>query len=338
MASTKEKLMSLKIKDLDTTSSKISVVGVGQVGMACAFSVLVQGICNELALTDVAEDKLRGELLDLRHGVPFLRNVKIDAAKDLKVTANSKIIVISAGARQRPGETRLSLVQRNTEIFKSMIPKLVEYSPNAIFLVVSNPVDILTYVTWKLSGLPSHRIIGSGTNLDSARFRYFISEKLEISSHSVHGWIIGEHGDSSVPVWSGLNVGGVNLNSFNPKIGQDDDPENWQDIHKQVVQSAYEIINLKGYTSWAIGLSVAAICGSILRNEKRIYALTTSINDWGTAASCGIEANNVFFSVPCVLGSQGIISKIAQTLNEHEAKKLRDSATTLNQIQSEIQF
>lgn len=134
-----------------------------------------------------------------------------------------------------------------------------------------------------MSGLPSHRIIGSGTNLDSARFRYFISEKLEISSHSVHGWIIGEHGDSSVPVWSGLNVGGVNLNSFNPKIGQDDDPENWQDIHKQVVQSAYEIINLKGYTSWAIGLSVAAICGSILRNEKRIYALTTSINDWGTA-------------------------------------------------------
>jgi L-lactate dehydrogenase len=144
---------------------------------------------------------------------------------------------------------------------------------------------IIYKVTWKLSGLAAHRIIGSGTNLDSARFRYFISEKLDISSTSVHGWIIGEHGDSSVPVWSGLNVGGVNLNSLNPKIGQDDDPENWQDIHKQVVQSAYEIINLKGYTSWAIGLSVASICNSILRNEKRIYALTTSIDDWSSTVS-----------------------------------------------------
>lgn len=167
--------------------------------------------------------------MDLRQGLAFLKNVNIDASTDLKVTANSKIIVICAGLRQKPGESRLSLVQRNTEIYKSMIPKLVEYSPNTIFLVVSNPVDILTYVTWKLSGLPSHRVIGSGTNLDSARFRYYIGEKLSIASNSCHGWIIGEHGDSSVPVWSGVNIGGVNLNSLNPKIGLDDDPENWNE-------------------------------------------------------------------------------------------------------------
>ena len=150
--------------------------------------------------------------------------------------------------------------------------------------------------------MPAHRIIGSGTNLDSARFRYFISEKLDISSTSVHGWIIGEHGDSSVALWSGLSVGGVNLNTLNPKIGQMDDPENWKEIHHHVVQSAYEIINLKGYTSWAIGLSVANICRCILRNEKRILALSTSINDWNTTKDCGITENDIFFSVPCILG------------------------------------
>ncbi len=234
-------------------------------------------------MTDVAEDKLKGELMDLRHGLAFLKNVKVDADKDLKVTANSKIIVISAGARQRPGESRLGLVQRNVEIYKGMIPKLVEYSPNAIFLVVSNPVDILTYVTWKLSGLPANRIIGSGTNLDSARFRHFIGEKLDIAAPSCHGWIIGEHGDSSVPVWSGVNVGGVNLNLLNPKIGEPEDPENWNELHERVIKSAYEIINLKGYTSWAIGLSVSTICNSIMRNEKRVYALTTLITNWQDA-------------------------------------------------------
>ena len=161
-----------------------------------------------------------------------------------------------------------------------LVPTLVQHSPDAILLVVSNPVDILTYVTWKLSGLPSHRVIGSGTNLDSARFRLAIGEKLGIATNSCHGWVIGEHGDSSVPIWSGVNVAGVNLNKLNPAIGQPDDPEQWNDIHTNVVQSAYEIINLKGYTSWAIGLSVATICQTILRDEKRVFALSTLIKDW----------------------------------------------------------
>lgn len=155
---------------------------------------------------------------------------------DLKVTSNSDVIVITAGCRQRPGESRLELVQRNTEIYKKMVPKLAEYSPDAILLVVSNPVDILTYVTWKLSGFPSSRVVGSGTNLDSARFRYYIGEKLDISPTSCHGWIIGEHGDSSVPVWSGVNVAGVNLIDLNPKLGQEDDPENWNELHTKIVQ------------------------------------------------------------------------------------------------------
>ncbi len=176
-------------------------------------------MCTELTLTDVVEDKLKGELMDLQQGLAFLKNVKLDASKDLSVTSGSKIIVITAGARQRPGESRLSLVQRNTEIFKSLIPPLVQHSPDAIFLVVSNPVDVLTYVTWKLSGLPANRIIGSGTNLDSARFRYYIGQKLGIATNSCHGWVLGEHGDTSVPIWSGVNVAGKkNCKLRNQKI------------------------------------------------------------------------------------------------------------------------
>jgi L-lactate dehydrogenase len=339
MATTREKLLSLNVGVESTIpTNKVSVVGVGQVGMACAFSMLVQGVCNELALTDVAADKLKGELLDLRHGLPYLKNVKIEADTDLAVTKGSKIIVVCAGLRQRPGETRLSLVQRNTQIYKTMIPTLVKHSPNAIFLVVSNPVDILTYVTWKLSGLPAHRIIGSGTNLDSARFRFYISEKLQIAPRNVHGWIIGEHGDSSVPIWSGVSVAGVRLCELTPKIGKSDDDENWNDIHTQVVKSAYEIIELKGYTSWAIGLSVSQICQSILRNERQIYACSALVSNWNCADKLGIRDKEVFISVPCMLGASGVESLISQDLNAQEADKLKESVNIIENIQKDIEF
>merc|ERR1719187_1165837 len=176
------------------------------------------------------EDKLRGEMLDLQHGLTFLRNIKIDASTDYAVSAGSKVCIVTAGARQQEGESRLSLVQRNVNIYKSIIPKLVENSPNAILLIVSNPVDILTYVAWRISGLPKHRVIGSGTNLDSARFRYLMAERLGIHATSFNGWVLGEHGDTSVPVWSGANVAGVSLQKLNPEIGTDGDKEGWKAI------------------------------------------------------------------------------------------------------------
>lgn len=226
---------------------------------------------------------------------------------DFSVSAGSRLCIITAGARQRPGESRLDLVQRNTDIFKGIIPKLVEYSPNTILMVVSNPVDILTYVAWKLSGLPKNRVIGSGTNLDSSRFRFLMSQRLNIAPTSCHGWIIGEHGDSSgktqfsidymwfyhfhnsdaisldsfanaVPVWSGVNVAGVRLRELNPAVGTDKDTERWCDLHSEVVNSAYEVIKLKGYTSWAIGLSVASLASSILRNTNNVHAVSTLVN------------------------------------------------------------
>uniref|UniRef100_A0A2K6F7E1 L-lactate dehydrogenase n=1 Tax=Propithecus coquereli TaxID=379532 RepID=A0A2K6F7E1_PROCO len=229
MATLKEKLIApVAEEEAAVPNNKITVVGVGQVGMACAISILGKSLADELALVDVLEDKLKGEMMDLQHGSLFLQTSKIVADKDYSVTANSKIVVVTAGVQE--GESHLNLVQRNVNVFKFIIPQIVKYSPDCIIIVVSNPVDILTYVTWKLSGLPKHRVIGSGCNLDSARFRYLMAEKLGIHPSSCHGWILGEHGDSSVAVWSGVNVAGVSLQELNPEMGTDNDSENWKEV------------------------------------------------------------------------------------------------------------
>ncbi|CAI5441787.1 unnamed protein product [Caenorhabditis angaria] len=316
---------------VESSHGKVTVVGVGQVGMACAYSILQQNIANELCLVDVVADKLKGEMMDLQHGLAFTRHCVVKADTDYSITAGSKLCVVTAGARQREGETRLSLVQRNVEIFKGIIPKLVQYSPDTCILVVSNPVDVLTYVTWKLSGLPRERVFGSGTNLDSARFRFLLSEKLNIAPSSCHGWIIGEHGDSSVAVWSGVNVAGVTLHDVKPDIGSKTDEEHWEaEVHKKVVDSAYEIIKLKGYTSWAIGLSVAKIAQGIFSNSRNVYALSTNVKGFH-----GIT-DDVYLSLPVVLGSSGLTHVVKQNLTEGEVAKLHGSAKALLEVQNGI--
>ncbi|XP_045784269.1 L-lactate dehydrogenase [Maniola jurtina] len=312
--------------------NKVTVVGTGQVGMAAVFSMLTQGVTNNIALVDVMEDKLKGEMMDLQHGSAFMKNARIQASTDYAISAGSKICVVTAGVRQREGESRLDLVQRNTDVLKNIIPQLVKYSPEAVFIIASNPVDILTYVTWKISGLPKHRVIGSGTNLDSARFRYLLSEKLCVAATSCHGYIIGEHGDSSVPVWSGVNVAGVRLSDLNQKIGTDTDPENWQELHDNVVKSAYEVIKLKGYTSWAIGLSLSQLARAILSNANSVHAVSTYLK-----GEHGIE-EDVFLSLPCVLGSNGVSDVIRQPLTDKELDQLRKSAHLMAQVQVGIKF
>ncbi|XP_073951269.1 L-lactate dehydrogenase-like [Choristoneura fumiferana] len=316
----------------DDTGNKVTVVGVGQVGMAAVFSMLTQGVTNNIAMVDVMADKLKGEMMDLQHGSAFMRNAKIQASTDYAISAGSRICVVTAGVRQREGESRLDLVQRNTDVLKHIIPPLVKYSPDAIFVIASNPVDILTYVTWKLSGLPKHRVIGSGTNLDSARFRYLLSEKLGIATTSCHGYIIGEHGDTSVPVWSGVNIAGVRLSDLNPKIGSDSDPENWKETHEAVVKSAYEVIRLKGYTSWAIGLSLSQLARAILTNAMSVHAVSTYIK-----GEHGVE-EEVFLSLPCVLGRAGVCDVIRQPLTAAEAGQLRTSASLMDKVQAGINF
>ncbi|XP_024859479.1 L-lactate dehydrogenase B-B chain isoform X1 [Kryptolebias marmoratus] len=310
--------------------NKVTVVGVGQVGMACAVSILLRELADELALVDVVEDKLKGEMMDLLHGSLFLKTPKIVADKDYSVTANSRIVIVTAGVRQQEGESRLNLVQRNVNIFKHIVPQIVRYSPDCIIIVVSNPVDVLTYVTWKLSGLPKHRVIGSGTNLDSARFRFLMADKLGIHSSSFNGWILGEHGDTSVPVWSGTNVAGVNLQTLNPNIGTEFDEENWKETHKMVVDSAYEVIKLKGYTNWAIGLSVADLTESLMRNMNRIHPVSTMVK-----GMYGIS-DEVYLSLPCVLNGGGVASVVNMSLTDDEVSQLQASASTLWDIQKDL--
>jgi len=321
--------------------NKVTVVGVGQVGMACAVSILLRDLADELALVDVMEDRLKGECMDLQHGSLFLKTSKIVADKDYAVTANSRLVVVTAGVRQQEGESRLNLVQRNVNVFKMIIPQIIKYSPNCTLIVVSNPVDVLTYVTWKLSGLPKHRVIGSGTNLDSARFRYMMAERLGIHASAFNGWVLGEHGDTSVcvrsassllgvPVWSGANVAGVNLQKLNPAMGTDGDKEQWKATHKAVVDSAYEVIKLKGYTNWAIGLSVADLTESIIKNMSRVHPVSTMVKNM-----YGIS-EEVFLSLPCVLSNVGVSSVVNMTLNDDEVAQLKKSADTLWGIQKDL--
>ncbi|CAH1119601.1 unnamed protein product [Phaedon cochleariae] len=327
---TKDALFSMISEPAAETGNKVTVVGVGAVGMACAFSILSQGISNDVCLVDVVTDKVMGEMMDLQHGSLFMNNPKITASSDYSITAGSKLCIITAGVRQKEGESRLNLVQRNTDVLKFIIPNLIKYSPDTMLLVVSNPCDILTYVAWKLSGLPKHRVFGSGTNLDTSRFRFLISQRLGISPTSVHGWIIGEHGDSSVPVWSGVNVAGVRLKEVNPAIGTENDPEKWKQIHQDVIAAAYEVIKLKGYTSWAIGLSVASITQTILKNGNNVHALSTYVK-----GEHGLE-HEVFLSLPVVLGEIGISHIVTQKLNSSEHEAILKSATVMAEVQKDI--
>ncbi|KAL1517098.1 hypothetical protein ABEB36_000906 [Hypothenemus hampei] len=330
---TKDQLLSVISETCDTSIDKVTVVGAGDVGTACIFTLLSQGVSSNVTIIDVNENKMMGELLDFQHGSLFF-NGKVTGCKgnDYSATAGSKVCVITAGARQKTGESRLDLVQKNTEILKGIVPNLVKYSPDTIIIVVSNPCDILAYVTWKLSGLPKNRIIGSGTNLDTSRFRFYIAEKMKVAPESAHAWIIGEHGDTSVAVWSGVSVAGVRLRDLNPAMGTDNDPENWKEIHNKVIRSAYEVIELKGSTSWAIGLSVANITRSILKNSNKIHAISTNIK-----GMCGIE-QEVFLSLPCVLGRNGIIAIIDPHLVEAERCSLKFSAAKMMEVANGIKF
>ncbi|XP_067850224.1 L-lactate dehydrogenase A chain-like [Heptranchias perlo] len=321
--SLKNKLMhELHSETVVKASSKISIVGVGQVGMACAVSILHQHLTDELALVDKMADKLKGEALDLLHGSLFLKS-RISADTDYLVTEDSKLCIITAGVRQLEGDMKNNQLERNVAIYKDIIPQVVKQSPAAVLLIVTHPVDIMTYVAWKLSGFPKHRVIGTGTNLDTARFRFLLGTKLQINPISVHAYIIGEQGDESVAVWSSANVAGVNLEQLDEKLAKEEGSQ----IHKKVMQSCRDVIKLKGYTSWGIGLSVASIVNAILKNLRTIHLVSTNAKD-----EHEIKVD-VFLSLPCVLGTTGVCGILRQPLHETEAEKLKQSVDNLLKTQ-----
>ncbi|WCJ25948.1 L-lactate dehydrogenase A chain [Euphorbia peplus] len=314
-----------------TKPTKISVIGVGNVGMAIAQTILTQDVTDELALVDCQPDKLRGEMLDLQHAAAFLPRTKITASVDYSSTAGSDLCIITAGARQISGESRLNLLQRNVSLFKKIVPAVAENSPDCILMIVSNPVDVLTYIAWKLSGFPSHRVIGSGTNLDSSRFRFLIADHLDVNAQDVQAYIVGEHGDSSVALWSSISVGGVPILSFLEKQEIPYEKETLENIHKAVVQSAYEVISLKGYTSWAIGYSAANLARSLLRDQRKIHPVSVLAKGFH-----GIDGGDVFLSLPALLGRGGVLGITNVHLTEEEAHRLRESAKTLIEVQSQL--
>ncbi|XP_043837233.1 L-lactate dehydrogenase A chain-like [Dromiciops gliroides] len=233
-------------------------------------------------------------MMDVLHGSLFLKTPKIFSGKEYSVTVNSKLVVITAGPCQQEGESYLNLVQHNVNIFKFIIPNIVQYSPTCKLFIVSNPVDVLTYVAWKLSGFPKNHVIGKGLQSGFCPFLLLMGERLGVHSSSCHRWVLGEHGDSNIPVWSGVNVVGVSLKNLYPALGTDADSENRKDVHRQVIDNAYEVIKLKGYTSWATGLSVTDMAENTMKNLRRVHPISTMIKGL-------YDINeNVFLSVPCV--------------------------------------
>ncbi|XP_022908535.1 L-lactate dehydrogenase-like [Onthophagus taurus] len=321
-----------KIQDKDCKSKKVTVVGAGSVGIACAYTILAQKVSNHICLIDAMKNKLEGEALDIQHGSTFSSNLHVEHSTEYSISEGSKVCIVTAGARQKEGESRLSLMGRNVAIMKAVIPNLVKHSPDTVILIASNPVDIMTFLSWKLSGLPKGRVVGAGTNLDSARFRYYIAQRLGIAPGSCHGWIIGEHGDSSVALWSGVNVAGVRLVDLNPRIGQKDDPERWSEVHRLVISSAGDVIKLKGYTSWAIGMSVAALTSAILGNLGSVHAVSVPVQGFHDIQE------DVYLSLPASLGSNGVNDIVIQNLAEEEKCEVVKSAQLLHTVQKDIKM
>lgn len=313
----------MKIKKI-----KISIIGAGFVGATTAYALMFGGLASEIVIVDLNKEKAIGEAMDLSHGVSFLSPVEIKAG-DYSDTKDSDIVIITAGAAQKEGETRLDLVNRNYNIFKSIIPEIVKYSPNSMLLVVSNPVDILTYITYKLSGFPKERVIGSGTVLDTSRFKYLLSEHLDVDARNIHAYIMGEHGDSEIATWSSTSVAGMNINNYCKNICNECSGFAKYDILTKVKNAGYELIKRKGSTNFAVALAIKKIVESILRDENSILTVSSLLE-----GQYGIS--DVYLGVPSVVGSSGVKKVLETPLNEEELQKLRESAVTLKEYTEAI--
>ena len=307
---------------------KAAIIGCGFVGSATAFTLMQSRLFSELVLLDANEAKAAGEAKDIAHGIPFSGQMKIYAGTYDDI-ADSAIIIITAGANQKPGETRLDLVHKNVAIYKSIIPEISRRGFQGILLIVSNPVDILTYTALKLSGFPENRVIGSGTVLDTARLKYALSEHLGVDSRSVHSFIIGEHGDSEIAAWSSTNVSGIPLNTFCEMRGHYNHDAAMDRIAEEVKNSAYDIISKKQATYYGIAMSVKRICECIIRNERSILPISSMMH--GEYGISGIS-----LSMPAIVGLNGIETHVPISLDADEAEKLRESAETLKKIAAEL--
>lgn len=316
--------------DTGNKTTKIAIVGAGNVGATFAYALLQSGLAGEIVLIDANARKAEGEAMDLNHAVPFAYPTKIWAGtyEDCK---GAVVTVVTAGVGQKPGETRLDLVKHNVDVFKQIIPQIVKNNPTGLLLIATNPVDILSYVSWKLSGLPSNKVIGSGTILDTARFRYLLSEHAGVDARSVHAYIIGEHGDSEVPVWSLANIAGMRLIDYCKANCSGYDEQVWENIYLRTRDAAYDIIQRKGATYYAVANGLLRIVEAIVRNQNTVLSVSTLLQG-------EYRVNDVYLSLPCVIGREGVEKMITLNLDDKEEEGLVHSSTVIHQILAEVKL
>ncbi|MGA8153415.1 MAG: L-lactate dehydrogenase [Terriglobales bacterium] len=301
--------------------TRVAIVGAGNVGATFAYALLVSGAAAEIVLIDANQLKSEGEAMDLNHAVPFTHPTRVWAG-NYEDCAGAAVTVLTAGAGQKPGETRIDLIKKNAAIWRTIVPEVVKHNPQGILLIATNPVDVLTYAAWKLSGLPAARVIGSGTILDTARFRYLLSQHFGVDARSVHAFIVGEHGDSEVPVWSSANIAGLRLPQFCKSQGLAHDPQAMENIFVHTRDAAYRIIERKGATYYAVASGLMLIVQAILRDQRTVLSVSSLIHDYQ-----GLQ--DVCFSLPTVIDSGGVEGIVRLELDASEIEKLRHSAELL---------
>ena len=307
---------------------KCAVIGCGAVGSTTAFTLLKSGLFSEMVLIDINHKRAEGEAMDIAHSVPFVRPVNVFAGGYADL-ADCGIIIITAGANQSPGETRIDLVRRNVKVFQSIVPQIVTHNREAILLVVANPVDILTYVALKLSGFPARRVIGSGTVLDTARLKYLLGEQLEVDPRNIHSFIIGEHGDTELPVWSSANISGIDLADYCKSCARGDEVPDIDAIFHDVKNSAYRIIENKGATNYAISMAVLRIAEAIVRDENSVLPVSGLVDGhYGLHDLC--------LGLPAIVGREGIRRILDFPLSERENTALKASADALGRVLNDI--
>ncbi|PYZ98628.1 L-lactate dehydrogenase [Alteribacter lacisalsi] len=308
--------------------TRVAVIGTGFVGSSYAFAMINQNVADEMVLIDLNKSKAEGDAMDLNHGLPFGSPMRVWAG-DYSDCADADIVVITAGANQKPGETRLDLIEKNAKIFESIVGDVMDSGFNGIFIVATNPVDILSYATWKFSGLPMERVIGSGTILDSARFRFLLSDYLNLDVRNIHAYILGEHGDTELPVWSQARVGLEPLSRYIEKYKPEASQADLDSIFENVRDAAYDIIEKKGATHYAIALGMIRLTKAVLRNENSILTVSTLLE-----GEYGEE--DLYIGVPAVVNETGIQQIVEIDLNEEEAKAFRHSAKTIKDAMKPI--
>jgi L-lactate dehydrogenase len=307
------------------STTKVAVVGAGSVGATLAYACLIRGIGRTIALYDVNVDKTRAEVLDLQHGLQFVPQATVVGSDDIEVCRGADLVVITAGAKQKPGQTRLELAGANVNLSRRLVPQLLEVAPDAILLLVTNPVDVITYAALKLSGLPPRRVFGSGTVLDSSRLRLLVAEHCGVAVQNVHAYIAGEHGDSEIPLWSSASVGSVPLLGWEVPGRRPLDAAAREDIHRRVVGAAGEIIRGKGATNYAVGLAAARIIEAVLYDQRQVLPVSSLLE-----GQAGIA--DVCLSLPSVVDRLGVELVLPGPLSEEETVGLRKSADTVKGV------